>query len=125
MPLQVLEVIHCPGLGEDKKIKVRFIVVVCAKYGPLYFNYTTGTRFDGFSRLTWRAADGSQAITFPAEYKVRILCMLHCCHSHFDKQQQASFNIPHHKNVRALQPQLIIQHALVAVQHTMLIPASQ
>ena len=73
---QVHEVVHCPGLPKDKKIKLHFIAAVCKKYGPLYFNWTSGTKFDGFQRMPWRASAGSnlplgqQVHDFPDHYTV-------------------------------------------------------
>lgn len=73
---QIHDVIHCPGLPKDKKIKLHFIAAVCKKYGPLYFNWTTGSKFDGFERMPWKASPGStlppqqQVHSFPDHYTV-------------------------------------------------------
>jgi hypothetical protein len=78
--ISVHNVIQCPGLGKDKKIKVHFIAAVSLKHGPLYFNFTSGTRagkslFQGMARRDWvrESTDhpGLTSFHFPAEYKVR------------------------------------------------------
>lgn len=78
---QAHDVVHCPGLGKDKKIKLHFIAAVCKKYGPLYFNWTSGTTFDGFKRMPWAVSPNKSngltplqklqlASTFPTHYTV-------------------------------------------------------
>jgi hypothetical protein len=80
--ISVHNVIQCPGLGKDKKIKVHFIAAVSLKHGPLYFNFTSGTRagknlFEGMTRTDWVRQPGDHpglsSFHFPAEYKVRQL----------------------------------------------------
>jgi hypothetical protein len=83
--ISVRNVIHCPGLGKDKKVKVHFIAAVSLKHGPLYFNFTLGTRagknlFQGMTRCDWvrqpNDHPGLTNFTFPVEYKVSCCCVL-------------------------------------------------
>lgn len=78
---QVHDVIHCPGLGKDKKIKLHFIAAVCKKYGPLYFNWTSGTKFDGFERMPWQDSITGQRVIFPDHYTVSWLWGCQLIHS--------------------------------------------
>lgn len=77
--ISVHNVVHCPGLGKDKKMKLHFIAAVSLKHGPLYFNFTSGTRegkllFNGMKRDDWKRQPqdpaGLNDFHFPAAYTV-------------------------------------------------------
>jgi hypothetical protein len=76
---QFHDVVHCPGLGKDRKVKLHFIAAVSKKHGPLYFNWTTCTKFDGFQRMPWVAANGNAllSVNFPTTFMVSLVCYVH------------------------------------------------